>query len=88
MNVLLRPYYVPRAIPELSIQSEQRACPLDLIWSWVEMDNTANHEAPGPAVRCAMRRGKRSTGWRMGKVKRDVGATAQGLSGGDAEEAG
>lgn len=35
----MRPYYMPRAIPELSIQSsEQRACPLDLIFYWVETD--------------------------------------------------
>ena len=33
----MRPYCVPRAIPELSTQpSEHSACPLDLILYWVE----------------------------------------------------
>lgn len=57
---------MPRAIPELSIQSsERRACPLDLIFYWVETDY--HSKLPGLAVRRAMRKGKSGTGGGLGR---------------------
>lgn len=43
-NDLFRPYYVPRAIPELSIQSSgQRACPLE---SYIVLGGDRQHSKP------------------------------------------
>lgn len=55
---------MPRAIPELSIQSsEQRACPLELIFYWVETDyHSKPLSARAGSERCYEKREKRHRG--------------------------
>lgn len=85
---------MPRAIPELSIQSsERRACPLDLISYWVETDHHSKPlSARAGSETCYEKRKKRHGRGGIGKVKCYVGARGQNGAaarphGGEAEEA-